>query len=319
MSGYPWSGLPASTSPASSHSIRVDGEHPWDFFWGCGEHSRPQLMCRVPTHLAGTIPEEPPSLKNIDIRFTAHAGSIWCIMELQDRALEDVFKQFGMQLIDETRPVQTGREVLQAVFTHIRKWQKLLGKNGNGVLGESQQLGLFGELCQLRNLLLAGMDAGSACRSWVAPEGHTQDFQIPGKGVVEVKTRRASTADMVQISSQWQLWSPGTDINLAVFTVENDNAGESLYGIVSDLKRSIGNASEASSIFEEELEKCGYSDLMPAYDSIKWKLCNERYYHIDEGFPRITPGTIDQGITNVCYCISLHACEPFLEDKKSVF
>ena len=71
-------------------------------------------------------------------------------------------------------------------LARIRAWQDFMRRGGDGVLGPEAEVGLFGELELLRDIILAGLPAIVAVRAWQGPLDGVQDFAL-GVGAIEVK------------------------------------------------------------------------------------------------------------------------------------
>ncbi len=311
MSQLPWKCLQPSGDPNSSTSLRVDSTHPWDFFWAVSMQGWPQLTCRLPLEAAFPSLEELPRLKKIDVKISALDQWRWCVVELQDRALEDIFHVLCRVLVEAARKVDNCNGVMPLLLRHLKRWQQLLGKGTiPGLLSLQEQIGLMGELLFLRDYLLPALPTSAALESWVAPQEHPQDFQLPHGAAVEIKCRQATSPEMVHISSQWQLHQETLPLFLVVLTVARCEAGngDSLYSIVQGLRRLMENDPNTLEAFEVSLFERGYVDHPDEYGCRHCMLRATQSFQVGQGFPRIVPGELPTGILQVVYTISLPDC-----------
>ena len=272
---------------------------------------RPQLTCRLPLGTIFPKPEELPRIKKIGVRISTLGQWLWCVVELQDRALEDLFHVLCHVLVEAAKKIDSCDGVMPLILRHLKRWQQLLGKGTiPGLLGLEEQIGLFGELLFLQEHLLPTMPLAAALKSWVAPQEHPQDFQLPQGIVIEVKCRQATSPAMVHISSQWQLFQEVLPLFLAVLTIARCETGhgDSLDSIVQKLRVMAGSDAVALEYFEDGLLERGYVDHPEEYGNKYWKLHYTQAFHVGLKFPRIIPECLPAGILQVGYTLSLPEC-----------
>ena len=316
-----WKNLKPSSGSEYSTTLRVDDRHPWDMFWALGPAGQPQLACRLPEETILPDPEDIPRLKAVEVRLVRLSPWCWCVIELQDRAFEDIFEALCRAVVRATREVQSVDGVIPVMLRHIGRWQRMLSRAATlGRLSLQEQVGLIGELLYLRDQALPAFSASDAIASWVAPQDHPQDFMLPSGKVLEVKCRQASTPNMVHISSQWQLHQDALPLHLVVFTLGSVGHGEgfSLHSLVQGLRRQLDDDMPALDEFEVALVARGYLDDPEEYDKRWWTTNNVRCFNVQGEFPRLEPGDLPPGIVEAGYTISLPACEPWEEEMDSI-
>lgn len=209
-------------------------------------------------------------------------------------------------------------EAVTAFISRLARWQAFLRRHGPAGLTLDARRGLFGELTFLRDELLPAVGGDAAVTSWKGCRGAAHDFQLPG-GSVEVKTTSSVPVDLLHISNAAQLDNGGIP---ALFVCligvdEADGGQESLPDLVSSIRTSLDSG--AAEAFDEALLEAGYlvaeeeRYALPRY-GVRLKV----YYHIRDGFPRLTERMLPSGITDVQYVISVAACDSFSTEKPQV-
>jgi hypothetical protein len=318
----PWKNMNSSAGAEHSTALRVDASHPWDLFWAVGCDGQPQLACRLPEETAFPDPYDIPRVRAVDVRLARLSPWCWCVVELQDRAFEDIFHSLCRALVEATRPVQSADGVMPVLLRHIARWQRMLGKAAiPGRLTLQEQIGLVGELLFLRDHVLAEIPLHDAIATWVAPQGHPQDFMIPGGMAIEVKCRQATAPDMVHISSQWQLHQDVLQLYLTVFTLGqcDRDKGFSLHSLVQELRGRFDSSMTSRDEFEMALVERGYLDDPDEYDKRWWTGNGLRCFSVQGSFPRLEPDCLPAGVIEVSYTISLPECEPWAAGMDMIF
>jgi hypothetical protein len=319
----PWKNLRPSTEPGTSLAVRVDAEHPHDFFWALSARKHPQLICRLPGCLPCPEAEIIPSLKLIQVHFQHLDNNSWCIVELLDRAYEDNFHTLCTALVEASRKVIKSEAVLPVILRHLNRWQKLLGRSlASGLMTLHEQLGLFGELFFLHTHVFPRFSLSESVFSWVAPQEHPQDFMLASGAAVEVKCRQATAPEIVHIASQHQLHQLDCPLFLLVFSAsraERDQQGAfSLHTLVQGLRQILTGDDLAIEEFEVCLLQRGYFDA-PTYDQHWWRISGTKCFAVKEGFPRLEPAMLPTGILAIQYTLSLTDCASWTQDISTVF
>lgn len=312
--GNPWKDLKPSGGEGQSNVLRVDARHPWDLYWALGPGGQPQLACRLPENIAFPNPDEIPRVKAVEIRLAHLHPWRWCVVELQDRAFEDIFQALCGALVEAARMVPSIEGVMHVMVRHLARWQRMLSRTiAPGKMKFQEQIGLIGELVFLYNHIMEIIPIRESVASWVASQNHPQDFMLPGGSVVEVKCRQATAADIIHISSQWQLHQEALPLFLTVFTLAAGDRGQgfSLHSLVQDIRARLEKDIVVLDDLEVALVHRGYIDTPEEYDQRWWAICGIRCFSVDGNFPRLEPSSLPAGIIEVGYTISLPDCEPW--------
>jgi hypothetical protein len=189
----------------------------------------------------------------------------------------------------------------------INRWRNCFALAPEG-LSKAAQTGMFGELYVLRLLLEYGIPSDKAVAGWRGPYQAHQDFQIDG-WAIEVKTSRQAQPADIRISSELQLDCPGplALVHVAV-DVRHDGPGQSLVGVIGELRERLHSNEMAFPAFEEALIEGGYLDVHAARYTDKFSVRFMDTFVVREGFPRIVEADLPSGIGNVSYDLALAAC-----------
>ena len=202
----------------------------------------------------------------------------------------------------------------------LNRLNKVLSRSSE-LMGPEARLGLFGELTVLKELLIPSVGMDKAVKYWTGPHALPQDFM--GEACAfEVKTTRGAMPQRLKISSERQLDTRTLNrLYLVVLLVEERPAqGLTLPQMVDGLRQALSGSPSASAAFEEALLLVGYRDEhAPNYTGELYVLREVAYFHVKEGFPRITESMIPPGLGKVSYEIEVGACEPFKVEEAPVW
>jgi hypothetical protein len=196
-------------------------------------------------------------------------------------------------------------EPASIVKTCYSAWRALFAGAGPRMTVK-QLAGLYGELNILGRLLSL---SESATSRWKGPLGEAHDFVGPGLDI-EVKTTLSDEDDVVHIHGLEQLNAQdGCELYLAHLRVETPSSdGESLGELVSRLE-----ATDRSGKLQGLLVAAGYEDAeRHAYSEVTFRLLEERWFAVDDSFPRLTSstfaaGAVPAGLGNFRYTLDLGA------------
>jgi hypothetical protein len=187
----------------------------------------------------------------------------------------------------------------------LERWQELLARDRQALLGIDCLTGLFGELYWLLRLLRLSPNAWEC---WFGPWKQRHDFATAGLAI-EVKTSRARYGRLCEIHGHDQLEAPpGADLYLVYVRVETPVPnGISVPDLVEEVLEVTGDRPAVA----ERLRELGY-DIRDnqAYRDQHFRVTEERMYAVDESFPRIIResfrhSSVPAGVTGLVYQIDL--------------
>lgn len=173
-------------------------------------------------------------------------------------------------------------------------------------LGPSEQIGLFGELWVLSNVLFPTVGT-RICHLWSGPNGERHDFV--GQGVhVEVKTTTRSELKH-EISRLDQLRAPkGKRLLFVSIRLERSLGGEeTLADRIDEVRGKLGNDGRSIDVFEGQLSKIGWHEgLRQTGSLLRFSLCEVHVFEVVDEFPRLPDDYIPpQGVSGIKYTIDV--------------
>jgi len=322
MKASAWDDIGSPSDPSTETIRRADKDHPLEFFRGKDHLGRHLFMFRI-RNFDRKI-EELPNLAGIDVVYELVSKDLWQLkLTLRDAQQSDIFAALCANLMEATRRIRAGEQEKSVgiVLMRLRRWQQMLRVGRSDLMSESVQIGLFGELLFLRDILMVRLTPANALQCWRGPFGDEQDFAVGG-ALVEIKTQRSTSDRRLRISSADQLHSHSGRIVLCHQTLfpDTDSAtGTSLNGlavqVISDIEKSDPVAAD---LIRAVLIDFGYEERSE-YDKPHRSLERRDFYEVGQLFPKITPEMLRSGIVEVSYSIEVESCLPFLADEETVW
>ncbi len=217
--------------------------------------------------------------------------------------------------------IPSGQNLVPSVSKLLLKWKTFFSQDKILLLSPESQQGLFGELLFLKQLI--SIRGSHALSCWTGYEHETHDFYVDGTAF-EIKTTSTKAPYKMHISSEYQLDDKEVDkylyINFYAFR-KSISDGKTLPELVEELQLLFIDYPLLQKRFEEGLNKYGYFYGLEDKYGTRYHIREEQTYNVKDGFPRITKESIDSGISNCTYDISIEAAVPFIiseEDKKHI-
>jgi hypothetical protein len=185
-------------------------------------------------------------------------------------------------------------------------------------LSTTEQIGLFGELWVLSNVLFPTLGT-RACHLWSGPESERHDFV--GHGVhVEVKTTTRSEPKH-EISRIDQLSPPlGKRLLFISVMLEKSLGGdETLADRIDDVREKLGTDGHALDVFDSRLATLGWHEgLRQTGDLLRFTFRNVHVFEVAGTFPRLPDDYVAPlGVTSIKYSINVGTL-PSLDVKEVV-
>jgi hypothetical protein len=175
-------------------------------------------------------------------------------------------------------------------------------------LGVGEQIGLFGELWVLVNILLPTIGS-RACSLWSGPFRERHDF-VGEAAHLEVKTTTASD-ERHEISRVDQLRAPaGKRLLFASIKLERSMAGdETIASKIDEIGAFLGADGRAIEVFEASLAKLGWHDgLRQTGSLLRFNLRDAQLFEVEGSFPRLPDDYVPpRGISGIKYTIDIAA------------
>ncbi len=311
----PWSKI---AQPETGFNVtRVDPEHPHNFFWGKDQAGSCLMLLEINKEFTSFLIKRSIDLKGVktDIRHNESTEECFFVLTLQRREDSDIFYRLCRDLIEHTKKIKGQKTALEIIHTRLQRWKSFLSRKRSPLLTEHEIQGLYAELEFLKNLLSQNEEQLVVLEGWKGPLGGPHDFVL-GNYAVEVKSTSKSTANSIRISSENQLVTHLDRLFLQVFSLavfHDSGHGLSLNQIVTEVRNLIRESGNRD-LFDNRLIEAGYMESQD-YDFPCFSVTSQKTFEVRDGFPRITPDTIAEGLTNVSYDLMLSS----LNDFKCVF
>ncbi len=217
----------------------------------------------------------------------------------------DIFSTLSEDLINTVENTIDEVVLIRQLLFRLEKWQMLFDRISKQGLSKSAQIGLYGELYFLYNLLAHTNNAEYCIDAWKGPEMAVQDFQFADYAV-EVKTTHGKNHQKIHITSERQL-DTAIVPHIYIYHVSLDirsDLGESLNQIVDRLKECLEQNPFASNAFRLKLLEAGYFDIHAHfYEESGYSIRQVNLYKVTDDFPKITESSVPYGVGDVHYTI----------------
>ena len=173
-------------------------------------------------------------------------------------------------------------------------------------LSMAEQIGLFGELWVLSNVLFPTLGS-RVCHLWSGPESERHDFV--GQGVhVEVKTTTRSEPKH-EISRLDQLKAPASKRLLFVSVMLEKSLGgdETLADRIDEIREKLGSDGRALDVFDSRLAQLGWHEgLRQTGALLRFTFRDVHIFEVTGDFPRL-PDDYEPplGVTGIKYSINV--------------
>ncbi len=290
------------TSPG--YYSRVDSDHILELYIGLDETGNKSIELRSlfrPRSVKGTSAIDVSQYENEKyktIRFS-----------LTDEEISGLFYTFCDDLIEQTRSLKDESEGYNAIVLRFHQWKKLFVSSKKDFLNESQIMGLIGELLFLKDHLSKRLGLAEALRSWSGQELTHKDFSYNDTWT-EVKTIKRSS-QTVKISSLEQLDSKDEG-ELAVYALEKmspEYRGITLNKLIVVIRNMFDDSDDRDS-FMAKVALQGY-EYHNYYDDFVFEKIYFKSFRVADGFPRLIPVKMPDGIIKASYDIDLNKLNDF--------
>lgn len=191
------------------------------------------------------------------------------------------------------------------IINRIGLWQEFWHQKRPPVLSPQKEVGLFGELTLLREILSQNVSCGEALSSWKGPERNIHDFVFKN-GSIEVKSTIGEDGFLISISSIDQLACiANTQLFLAAFKLSVTNDGQRLPELIKSVRTFFEAVPTQKVLFDSLLLKYGYSDLYAENYRRFFSVEDNKIFKIDDSFPRIIREKLPSEIVEASYSIDI--------------
>lgn len=229
-------------------------------------------------------------------------GKTWLALTRKESGSVELFVAMVGDVVGvmDVETASSEERLLTIFLGRVRAWQEFMRKGIQGLEPEAE-IGLIGELSFLASMLDAGIPAFLAVESWVGPLDGIQDFEA-GTGAVEVKATLSATGFPAKIGSLEQLDdSIRQPLFLAGVRLSQAASGRNLPEFVEHVHRLLNEDAEAQRVFADRLLAAGFFVAHAVRYSRRFSIVGMGVVEVKEGFPRLTHGTVPNGIRRAKY------------------
>ncbi|GAB1840271.1 PD-(D/E)XK motif protein [Achromobacter xylosoxidans] len=243
----------------------------------------------------------PPDLQSLQVRIL-EGGQIW--MDVSARSHhEELLTLVANKVLHAIRIEGRDPAVsVERIIDDVRAALRPLVPD----LGTTEQIGLFGELWVLSNVLLPTLGT-RACHLWSGPESERHDFV--GQCVhVEVKTTTRSEPKH-EISRIDQLRAPiGKRLLFVSVMIERSMGGdETLADRIDEIREKLGTDGHAIDVFDSRLAQLGWHEgLRQTGALLRFTFRDVHVFEVADTFPRLPDDYVPPlGVTGIKYSINV--------------
>jgi hypothetical protein len=206
-----------------------------------------------------------------------------------------IFDLIGGEIADELR--DEAAQPIDSVQRVLARWRRFWGHLPQQILSREQQMGLFAELWFLVVWLVPKFGP-DVIMMWRGPWGSRHDFEWTDKSV-EVKATTNTRGRIFKIHGLSQLERPlnGPLYLFSLCVREEGGSSNNLPYLIDSCYNQIKDLDEVLVRFESALVQIGYSPVhRDEYAKLNLRIIEERLFHVDGDFPRLTNLNFQEGV-----------------------
>lgn len=234
-------------------------------------------------------------------------NSWWIALRRQSAGSLDLFAMMVVDVVATLTRLADGNnsQAIQVFLARIRAWQEFMRRGSDGVLSAEAEVGLFGEIEFLQQLVAAGLPPTIAIDAWKGPFDELQDFRL-GTGAFEVKSTLSSRGFPALIGSLEQLDdSLVHPLYLVGVRLALGTTGVTLPEKISDIRDSLDDDSPSLTSFNTRLIHAGYFNEFSEQYIRRFTCTESRLLRVCDNFPRLTRGSVAIAIRAARYEIDM--------------
>lgn len=304
-----WSALEGNSLNDGWRTINVSNSGPCDVRAGRRFPGNEEALLvnfkLLPNHFLGNLPQSHGFEVLLSDLSAGDSNSKWIAICRHSTGNLDFFAMMleDILLSIEVLKCENQEAVFELFIKRIIAWQDFMKKNQRGLLSSEEEIGLYGELEILADLIRA--TSSNTVNYWRGPLKSPQDF-IFKKGMVEVKTSVTTNNFIAQISSLGQLDCIGkSPLYLACINLQIGPEGKTITEKISEITALLNGDNASLFIFNNCLLHTGYClDTDDKYIR-HFRRQSLRIFNVDDSFPKLTSHLVSLGITKVQYEINI--------------
>ena len=235
------------------------------------------------------------------------ADGTWISLRRQSAGNLELFARMSDDIVTTLEGLRTTTDygLFNAFITRIRAWQEFMKRDGDGLLGPEAEIGLFGELELLLDIMSTGVSHLNMVNAWQGPMGGLHDF-VFDTGAMEVKTTMSPNGFPANIGSLEQLDNSHVcPLYLVGIRLSSNPSGKTLPEQIGALRDLMRDDPVALAILNSRLIHGGFIDAVADHYFRRFIRTDRRILEISTEFPRLTRENVAIPIGKVCYEIDL--------------
>lgn len=270
------------------------------------------------TFPAGTVPSDRglPQAKGFTttrLRMAVDgAESTWLAVVRCEAGGLDMFTAMASDVLSLVNrgPVGVAEDLSAAVIARIVAWQRFMERGNSGLLSPDEEVGLFGELVVLRDILAGAGDRVGTVEAWVGPRDGLHDFVV-GAGAMEVKTSTAEGGFAARIGSLEQLDTSAVNpLFLLAVHLGVDPSGSTLGALIGTIRETLSIDPAAADLFAGRLLWSGVRLEDEDKYTSRFVVVSVAVHRVDGTFPRLVRANTPLAVTNAMYTVELNSISP---------
>lgn len=307
-----WRALGGRQTDEGWHTISVARGGPYSLLAGRHFPGNEEALLvgfsSVGAHAADNLPQGKGFLVSIADIKQSGTHQIWIALRRQHAGSLDLFALMAddIALTLEALSDADDERLFNIFLSRIRAWQDFMKRDGDGVLSPEAEVGLFGELEVLRNLILAGVSVNHAVTAWQGPLSGIHDFTL-GTGAIEVKSTLSSTSFPANIGSLDQLdeiqkW-PLFIASIRLAMIAN---GKNLLDQVNELRELVSDDPTAKWLFGSRLLQANFLDTFSDRYTRRFICTESKVLQVTPDIPHLSRSNVPIEIKSAQYEIDLN-------------
>ena len=230
----------------------------------------------------------------------------WIAIVRQPTGNESMFAKMADDVTSLLQGPEAGDRPFLRLFTgRIRAWQAFMEHDHDEILTSAAEIGLVGELLVLRQLLEAGVAQPSAVEGWAGPLDGLHDFTL-GTGAMEVKATVASAGFPAVVGSLDQLDDALVNrLYLVGVRLSLEMPGCTLPETIADVRDRVSDDERTRADFDDRVLQAGFLAGSAHRYQRQFRHVHTSVFPVGNGFPRLTPSTVDRAIRSARYELDL--------------
>ena len=254
---------------------------------------------------------------NLNIKYGGLGGNLFTIEQkyAAHTTISELFMSEISRIIIGLDNIQLFEDVLHKIF---EDWKTYFVEEIDS-FGAQMQLGLFGELYFMTNVLFGELGTSLALNAWKGYEKNRHDFELPNISF-EIKATTSNNPLKVKISNEKQLEKG--KLKHLYLTVYNMVSSESKVGdlpkLVDFITKQLANDPRSSIMFRRNIMSLGYRFEKEEDYNRSYAIINKgkEYYEVDDTFPSIRLKQLGKlnksnALMDIKYSINIDACQKY--------